>query len=396
LKLIILEPQKLKVENDTNIRECKITRVDNENLNEKHQQDILWFKFTNLIPPPKYDDCESYLLAILFDAMRENRAIVIKGAISSELLNNLREYQGAWNKWHPELYSIIDIRADIIRNDDTEIYPNNSICAYSGGLDSLFTVWRYSKPNKTPYTPDIAICTIIHGFDIPLSDKQAFNNVYNIAKQTLHDVGIDIISISTNFRQIIRSKWVHTHGAALASALSNFKNIAGSCLIGSTYPYNYLHFPWGSTPILDHLLSSSSFKVIHDGATHTRTEKVIEIESWNEGVKNLRVCWQGPNKDTNCGQCEKCIRTKLNFLAIGNKIPDCFQDKKEISFKGIRLKHEGVIGDWQQIYDFAKSNNIKCQSVDNIPQIIFKNRMQNNVMKFKSYVKNRVKFFEWN
>jgi hypothetical protein len=29
----------------------------------------------------------------------------------------------------------------------------------------------------------------------------------------------------------------------------------------------------------------------------------------------LRVCWEGADKSRNCGECEKCRRTYLNFLA---------------------------------------------------------------------------------
>ena len=38
-------------------------------------------------------------------------------------------------------------------------------------------------------------------------------------------------------------------------------------------------------------------------------------------MENLRVCWEGPQRDRNCGVCEKCIRTKLEFLANGLELP---------------------------------------------------------------------------
>lgn len=41
-------------------------------------------------------------------------------------------------------------------------------------------------------------------------------------------------------------------------------------------------------------------------------------------VDHLRVCWAGANLGENCGECEKCIRTMLNFWAVGEEIPSAF------------------------------------------------------------------------
>ena len=119
-------------------------------------------------------------------------------------------------------------------------------------------------------------------------------------------------------------------------------------------------------------ISSDDFVVIHDGASHTRTEKVDMISEWKEGIENLRVCWEGDLKDSNCGKCEKCVRTKLNFLAIGRPLPNCFDkdDDARIDFKSIVLKHDGVRGDWKQIIDYANRNGIKDAWVQEAKKVI--------------------------
>ena len=71
-------------------------------------------------------------------------------------------------------------------------------------------------------------------------------------------------------------------------------------------------------PVTDRYLSSDTFRFIVDGYEHSRTERANIVKDWKVGLENLRVCWQ--NKEDlsqNCGHCEKCIRTKLNFLASG-------------------------------------------------------------------------------
>ena len=170
----------------------------------------------------------------------------------------------------------------------------------------------------------INLCSIVHGFDIPLNDKIAFNNAVHRSTNTLNDLNVEITPIKTNFRELSKVTWVHSFACALVATLSNFKSVAGTCIVGSSEPYDSLIIPWGSSPITEHLLSSGEFNVIHDGACHSRTEKVAEIKEWKTGIQNLRVCWEGDLKDRNCGICEKCMRTKLNFLAIKADIPSAF------------------------------------------------------------------------
>jgi len=109
-----------------------------------------------------------------------------------------------------------------------------------------------------------------------------------------------------------------------------------------------------------------------DGATHSRTEKVKEIADWKVGIDNLRVCWQGGQKDRNCGKCEKCIRTQLNFLATGNPIPKSFPDYQlgeNISLANVKLNNRVSRYEWKSIYVYAKKNKIKGVWVSKLPKI---------------------------
>jgi len=356
MKLLILEPLAIESQGSDYVRRCSINRVDGDTPVGKNE---LWFQFSKSISPPEDKDCDSYLLAIIMDAMTEGRDIIVKGSVSLRLLSNLIEYQSAWNKWLPEIYSIIDIKVKSTRENERPL--SGAICAFSGGVDSMFSVWRNSQGKNSYRSQNIKLCTLVHGFDIPLQDTAAFSNVSKSAITTLNDIGIKIVPIKTNYREITCANWEHAHATALVATLANFKSVSGTCVVGSSYPYNYLHIPWGSTPIADHLLSSDAFIVIHDGASHTRTEKVNVISEWKVGIKNLRVCWQGDLKDRNCGKCEKCVRTKLNFLASGNPIPSCFDKDAAtgIDFKSIVIKHDGVRGAWKDIIDYANRHGVK-------------------------------------
>lgn len=370
MKSIVLKPLSIEVQNSDFVRRCKIIRVNGD---AQISQKELWFQFPKSIEPPEDIDCDSYLLAVLMDAMKERRDIIVKGSVSLKLLSNLIEYQYAWNKWLPESFNIIDIKIESTR--DNEPLVAGAICAFSGGVDSTFSVWRHLQGKNSYRSKNIKLCSLVLGFDIPLSDTDAFNNATKRATETLDEVGIKFVPIHTNCREISSVKWEYTHATALVATLANFKRVAGTCLVGSTDPYELFlgcwHL-WGSNPITDHLLSSDEFDVVHDGASHNRIEKVNEIAEWEIGVENLRVCWEGDKKDRNCGKCEKCLRTMFAFLACGKPIPNCFPVDNDggRNLKGIMLKDDIYRAEWRQILDYANRNGIKATWLAEVDKVI--------------------------
>jgi hypothetical protein len=270
-----------------------------------------------------------------------------------------------------------------------EVPLQGAVCAFSGGVDGTFTVWRHSRKRVGYRSQSIKFCVLVHGFDIPLEDTKAFENAYLRANATLADVNLQALPVRTNFKKISRISWEHSFVAALVAALSNCKLVVGTGLVGSGEPYDHLVVPWGSTPITDHLLSSGSFEVMHDGATHSRTEKVNEIVEWHKGIDNLRVCWEGDLKDRNCGVCEKCLRTKLNFLATGNLVPKCFVDfnEKVVLSSNMTLNGSAAIAQWKQLIKHAKNKNIEDEWLKQAQWILRKNLTRNKVR----WIWNRLK-----
>ncbi|MGS0695186.1 hypothetical protein [Shewanella sp. 0m-4] len=365
---LILVPLAHEIVDEYCERRCKIIRTEQDG---STNETLLWFQFDKNITPPHDEDCNSYLLATIMDAMKERRSIEVRGSVSKELLSNLVEYQAAWSKWLPETYQSINITCQQVREQQAKV--DGAICAFSGGVDATFSVWMHSQKRNSYRSQDIKLCSLVHGFDIPIEDETAFSNARNTIHETLSNIDLTLFPIKTNFRKISRVNWEHSHACALISALGNFKNSAGTCIIGSSEPYSSLVIPWGSSPITDHLLSSDDFSVIHDGASHSRTEKVKDISDWQTGLKNLRVCWQGDLKDRNCGKCEKCVRTKLNFLATNTPIPSCFPKSDIVKdLQKIKLKNMLALSEWQGILTYAKNHDIQEHWVNQVANIINK------------------------
>lgn len=311
----------------------------------------LWFVYPTGLQMLEDDNCDSYLLSILLLGMQQNSNIIVHGSVSGKLLANLTELQYIWNRWCPEDYSLVEMIVDDIRED--EIRVDGAIFAFSGGVDAQFTAYRHATGKAGYCTQKNRAAVLVHGFDIPITDTKGFLGAAKKATETLDSIGINLLVVKTNIKGL-KLNWEHNHGLAVASVLSGLSMYAGTGMIGSGSPYGELGI-WGSHPMTDQLFSSDSFRMIHDGAGFSRSEKVKVLSEWAIGMKNLRVCWEGDLKDSNCGKCEKCVRTRLNFLLAGEADPACFESPLETSLlKAIVLHGEGSVRNWKQIQSEIK------------------------------------------
>jgi hypothetical protein len=241
-------------------------------------------------------------------------------------LYNLCEFQKIWSCWLPNRYSCVDIIVDSEKEEIGQGSSHDAISTFSGGVDSCNTVYYHKTlSNHDRQKENICAGLIIHGFDIPLSSVDTFTSASKNSKSILESIDVELITIATNFRELGLS-WHDSHGSGLASSLSLFSNKFTRGLIPSGEPYHALANYWGSHPLTDRLLSSDNFQIIHDGAQFTRIQKIKNIIEWSEALNHLRVCWEGKHLDRNCGKCEKCIRTILDFRAINQKLPPCFEE----------------------------------------------------------------------
>jgi hypothetical protein len=294
----------------------------------------LWYKVPAEFSSLLTDSCDPFVVAMILPAMFYAAPLVVHGKVSPSLLQNLEEFQAAWACWRPNFYRKIEITAEVEqeapKSSSNIAMPTAvreaTIAAFSGGVDSCFTAFRHHTSPRRRFQRNLQAGLMVHGFDIPLEDQQAFDGAAEKSRAILSSLGIKFIAIATNYRQVEQKlNWVDAYGPAVASSLILFQNAYVSGLIASAFSYHNLLLPRGSNPVTDPFLSSNAFQIIHDGAGYTRLEKIREIANWQEARQNLRVCWQGAEKDRNCGQCEKCIRTILGYRVLGFGLPACFE-----------------------------------------------------------------------
>ncbi len=285
-------------------------------------QHRLWYRLPRKWQPAVTDLADSFVLATLQWAMRLNQPLTVHGRVSRSLLANLDEWQAVWATWLPQEYHRIEIIPDEV-DDAPAGQTKASVAAFSGGVDSTYTVWRHTRKQNTRWSSPLTAGLMVHGFDIPLSRPAAFAEAAKKSREMLADVGLELIECATNFKEIPHS-WEHCFAAAAASALALVQKQFDTGLLGSSHAYDEVHQPWGSTPVGDPLLSSHGMRIVHDGADAKRIEKVAAISTWPAARRLLRVCWEGPETEKNCCRCEKCVRTMVEFLSASGKVPEAF------------------------------------------------------------------------
>ena len=295
----------------------------------------LWFR----VPPDQKDlvtdRADGFLIAMLLLAMQHSEDIRVKGVVSPKLLSGIKEYQRIFNMWFPKIFSLVSIECEEIERSSNEGWKGSIVSAFSGGVDSFFSLWSHLPQNDGDANTQVTGALFVHGFDIKLEHVKAYSILRDSYRDMFESLGINFLTGSTNIQQFnTRRNWGIFHGTALIG----FAHVIGcgtdKLYVPASLTYKDL-MPWGTDPRSDHLLSTESLEIIHDGAAYTRVEKTEALSRWPETYNKLRVCTPGDSVE-NCSQCEKCIRTMVTLDMFGAL-------RNYSTFKG-RLKYSLIRG----------------------------------------------------
>jgi len=333
----------------------------------KHRRN-LWYSI-----PESYEECLSknadpFIIAIIYLVMQSGSSCHIHGEVSPSLLYNLNDFQSAWTTWIPTFTKGV-IHADCEKEPVIVQQRDEGVVTFSGGVDSCFTVFsqvhKIVNPSPCPLTAGI----MVHGFDIPLEQTDTFASAMDRSRSLLSSLDLELIPIKTNYQEL-GINWTHSFGAAAASCLALFSGRFKEGFISQNLTYGEsLKVLEGSNPLTERLFSSDSFKILPGGMEYNRASKIYTMRNWEAFLNYLRVCWQGPKKDRNCCECEKCMRNILAFRALGLGLPTCFsKDVDDHTIKSLNLgsgnlaevrygglaelaKTHGVGGEWLNILE---------------------------------------------
>jgi hypothetical protein len=265
-----------------------------------------------------------FLLAALVPAMRRGHALRLPAPVDRTTLDNLMEWQEAMASWRPDRLRRVAIRCDVA--PAAPATGTGALTVFSGGVDSTFTLVRHTAVHGRYRTMRLDAGVMVHGFDIALARTAEFASAWERSQEMLGAFGVRPLRVRTNLRELegpFGCDWGYeAHGIWLAAVLACFEPAFAVTVIPSTYRYPWLKLPWGSNPLTDPLLGSATVPCWHDGAAHSKLDKVRVIAAHEVVRRHLRVCWQGDQLDRNCGRCFKCVATQACFrLATPHPVP---------------------------------------------------------------------------
>lgn len=206
---------------------------------------------------------------------------------------------------------------------------NRTGLAFSLGVDSMYSCF-YADPR-----PDLLV--LVGGFDVFWRDQGVLDRMAASTQDIARALGMQWAMVQTDLRQhhlFRRVSWEKSYGAAVSFVGASLTPYIDRLLISSGMYHKDL-MPHGSHPDLDPLWSSSRLQVQHVGHDRTRLEKVERLIadplSRDLFKKHLRVCWEHPSAQGNCGQCTKCTLVRLSLLKLGaGFVPDTMPEHKPL------------------------------------------------------------------
>jgi hypothetical protein len=265
---------------------------------------------------------EPFLLGCLMSAIKDELPITVEGRVSPYLLAGVGGAMRIYRDWYGE-------RAVPVKARPREEEPGQGTGLFvSGGVDSLasLTQNRLDVPEGYPGS-------ITHLVHVDLLGTPKFGDLGGKLREqqgkTLAHFAFDVVPVVTNLRAVARYEfskdWMwRSHGSVFAGIAHAFR--FERMLLASSFNEAAHLTPWGSHPLVDPLWSSASMTFVHHNAHLSRLEKTRLVADSTPALQSLMVCSRWRDRDgTNCGRCEKCLRTMTALNCLRVPIPETFE-----------------------------------------------------------------------
>lgn len=302
----------------------------------------IYYQVEGDILPDESGAGNAALVGFLPYAMRYGLDVHVAGPVDFDLLRQLDEAQDAWALWYPRLFRPAALSADEVRPASLP-RTDTAVAAFSGGLDSSYALHAHKRGLIGRRALDVRFAALVRGFDLPLDRDDWFADAKRRAVAILDNYDCPLVTVRTNWRSL-DLPWELVHIFALASVLHPFKGRVDHGVIAADRAYNGEITGEGTNSTANPMMSGTSFPIHFTGTGKWRTQKAMALRNEPAVYRNLRVCWERPSISGNCGKCEKCIRTKLDFMAVGLDDLSALGGPATLDeIRGVQVKREVVL-----------------------------------------------------
>ena len=270
-------------------------------------------------------DC--WLFLMLPVCMKLGEDLEVTGTISQTAVNAFHKAQDELLIAHPHLQKISLLHEGELQEDIAK--PNRTVASFfSGGLDSTYTAETIEE---------IQTLVGIWGFDISLKREDHWKLSKDLLEKYSQATGKDLILVKTNIRDLsngLLSWGADYHGTALSGVAKALSNHLKKVYISATHSEETKR--WGQFPSLSRAFSTDT-QVLEEHGAVIRTEKAFALADKPEATL-LRVCYRNKTDLANCGVCQKCIRTRIEFSLVKAKYRPIGLEKKPTFIELLKVK----------------------------------------------------------
>jgi hypothetical protein len=313
----------MRIENLRSIKNGNKSRVSSTVIWEdsEHPVSEIYFETDEEFSQGLSCNPHAFLIGCIMPAMHlGEKRVYIDAEVSPEILEGVVIAMRWISLWrHKQTYSVPRIEAKT-KTSLSVHRPQRAGIFFSGGIDSLGTL-RYNRLNFSLDHPwSIKDGLLVFGLETDTQEK--FDYVLSSLSALAKDANITLIPVYTNLRYLEDdwSFWEHVFQDAVLSAIAHaFSKRFTAVTISSTYDIPNIK-PYGTHPLLAMSFTSSDLMIRYDGIILSRFDKIKLLADWDVALKNIRVCNRSELYKSdllNCGECNKCVRTMLELMAIG-------------------------------------------------------------------------------
>jgi hypothetical protein len=286
---------------------------------------------------PLEPNVEGWVCPFFLLAMSRRASLVVRAPLSQVLNANLESIRNMAAQWWPG-FGGGRVQAPPARERTAR---GGRALFFTGGIDSTYALLQLRDR--------LDAVVFVEGFDVDLRDEDRLGRVRDHLRATAELAKVPLVRVRTNLREhplFRRLNWEITHMAALAGVAhvlaGTFRTLYAAA---SDVPP-----PYGSHPELDPLWSSENMALVNFGSDVSRLERVAAIARTHLRER-VRVCWQHLTPGLNCGICEKCLRTRLQFLAVDPACaPAAFPPSPLLErVRALRRAPPELWGQWEQL-----------------------------------------------
>lgn len=294
--------------------------------------DVLYYEVEDKYEQYLCDDrADAFLVGLLHSAMFNGQDVVCRCGVSERLLFQLNTYYISTVSDNMPDMANIHVQAEPL----PELAGGKAVgTGNSGGVDSVYTLLKYSKEELGSLKLTHAIFNNISTNDVDETRiRTLFNRDVAGKRALVEELGLEFIPLYTNLYSFYRVPGIFNHYFALqyASAVYALKKLFGVFYFSSTFQANMFSLDYKeivSSARFDifslDCVSSEKLKFYSAGMEVDRMGKMEYIAPHPLTQKYLQVCaieqsyggYEIGDK-LNCGFCHKCSRTIAIFYAWG-------------------------------------------------------------------------------